>query len=96
MATNWDERPDWARRYGEVVAKAWADPAFKRRLLADPVAVLREHGIEEPPGKAVRVVEQAEDEVLFLLPHKPGGRVSEEQLERIAGAARFNDPPPGY
>lgn len=44
MATN-PERPEQARKYRQVVAKAWADEAFKQRLIADPRAVLSEAGI---------------------------------------------------
>ena len=39
-----------------VVAKAWADPAFKARLLADGTAALAELGIAGPEGN-VRVIE---------------------------------------
>jgi hypothetical protein len=40
-----------------VVARAWRDPAFKRRLLADPATALREGGVAAPAGTGVRVVE---------------------------------------
>ena len=36
--------------WGQLVAKAWKDPAFKKRLLAQPAAVLKEEGIEMPAG----------------------------------------------
>ena len=39
-----------------VVAKAWVDPAFKERLLADGTAAIAELGIAGPEGN-VRVVE---------------------------------------
>jgi nitrile hydratase len=39
-----------------VVAKAWTDPAFKARLLADGTAALAELGIAGPEGN-VRVIE---------------------------------------
>jgi nitrile hydratase len=39
-----------------VVAKAWTDPAFKERLLADGTAAIAELGISGPEGN-VRVVE---------------------------------------
>jgi hypothetical protein len=32
------------KAWGQIVARAWQDEAFKRRLLADPAAVLREQG----------------------------------------------------
>jgi nitrile hydratase subunit alpha len=42
-----------------VVAKAWADPEYKKRLLADGSAACRELGIEMGPTKLV-VVENTE------------------------------------
>ena len=62
-----------SERYGQIVAEAWADPAFKRRLLADPAAVLRERGIELPAGMQVRVVEDTDQFTNLVLPAMPGG-----------------------
>jgi hypothetical protein len=39
------------------VARAWDEDAFRRRLLAEPEDVLREEGMDVPPGVTVRVVE---------------------------------------
>jgi hypothetical protein len=44
----------------QVVAKAWSDAAFKQRLLAGPVAVLRAEGVDVPAGRQVRVVEESD------------------------------------
>ncbi len=46
-------RKAWAR----VVAKAWADEEYKRRLLTDPRAVAAEAGVPLPEGLTVKVVE---------------------------------------
>jgi hypothetical protein len=35
---------DWSKQWSQVVAKAWTDAQFKKRLLADPVAALRARG----------------------------------------------------
>ncbi len=43
-----------------VVAKAWADPAFKERLLADGTAAVAELGIGGPEGHHIVVVENTE------------------------------------
>jgi len=40
-----------------VVARAWTDPAYKQRLLADAPAAMAELGIAGPQGDDVRVVE---------------------------------------
>ena len=43
-----------------VVARAWVDPAFKDRLLADGTAAVAELGIAGAEGDNVRVVENTE------------------------------------
>jgi hypothetical protein len=80
-----DAQRDQARRYGQVVAKAWADEAFKQRLVAEPATVLREQGIEVPAGMEVRVVENTADRAYLVLPKPPQGELSEEQLAQVAG-----------
>ena len=84
MAQNQEQRQEQAKRYGQVVARAWRDEAFKQRLLADPAGVLREHGIAVPAGQQVRVVEDTDQQVHLPLPAKPGN-LSDEQLDQVAG-----------
>jgi len=43
-----------------VVARAWVDPAFKERLLADGTAAMAELGIAGAEGDDVRVVENTD------------------------------------
>jgi hypothetical protein len=71
---------------GPVVARAWRDAAFRQRLLAEPAAALREAGVQVPEGLQVRVVENAADLVHLILPAKPSGDMTDEQLEQIAAA----------
>jgi hypothetical protein len=85
MAQDAGQQQEFAKKYGQVVAKAWQDEAFKRRLLGNPQAVLEEHGLPLPPGKAVRVVEDTADTVHLVLPPKPAGELSDEQLDQVAG-----------
>jgi branched-subunit amino acid aminotransferase/4-amino-4-deoxychorismate lyase len=47
----------WSR----IVARAWTDPQLKERLLGDPAAVLREHGVDVPAGAVVKVSRLAND-----------------------------------
>ncbi len=42
---------------GSLIARATTDMAFRLRLKAEPVAVLREAGVEVPDGCEVRVRE---------------------------------------
>ena len=49
--------------WSQVVARAWCDGAFLKRLLSDPRGVLAEHGMEVPEGMEVRVEEDDEVKV---------------------------------
>jgi hypothetical protein len=85
MAQECGPQADQVKRWGEIVAQAWADPAFKERLLAEPKAVLGEHGILVPPDRGVRVLEAPEQVVYFVLPPTPRGELTDEQLDRVLG-----------
>lgn len=78
------------RQWGQIVARAWADEAFKARLLADPRTVLREHGFELPPGAQVKVVEDTDRVRHFVLPPSPAGELTDEELSPSAGADSFS------
>jgi hypothetical protein len=72
----------WSR----IVARAWCDEDFMRRLLSDPQAVLSEHEVEVPPGTEV-VVLGPRVAVLdtatgrrFMLPANPPDELIEEEL----------------
>jgi hypothetical protein len=79
---------DWGKAWGQVVARAWTDEAFKERLLSNPGAVLREHGLEVPPGIRVKVLEDTAQLVHLSLPKKPGAEeLAEEDLGRLAAGA---------
>jgi hypothetical protein len=78
-----------SRRYGQMIAKAWTDPAFKARLLAEPAAVAREQGLDIPEGVPLRAIEIAPAETLVVLA-RSGAVAAEEPgpwaslLERAA------------
>src|SRR5690348_12605708 len=76
----------WPVLRGPLVARAWRDADFRRRLLADPAAALAEHGLEVPEGLRVRVVENTPTLVHLILPARPAGELSEEQLDQLAAA----------
>jgi hypothetical protein len=81
--TEWEE----VKKHARVVAKAWADPEFKERLLARPREVLVEHGFDVPVGTEVAVVESNEgtvstigDVIYFTLPEEPADGLGDEYL----------------
>lgn len=79
------KQKDSIRAFQKVVAKTWSDPAFKVRLTADPKSVLAEHGVSMPEGVEVKVVENSDRVVHLILPAKPTGDLSDEQLDQAAG-----------
>lgn len=74
-----------AEAYGKVVARAWKEPAFKAKLLADPRAALAAAGAPVPPGVAVKVVENTDKLMHLVLPAPAKDAISEEDLESVAG-----------
>jgi nitrile hydratase len=53
---------------GRIVAKAWSDPEFSQRLLADPHAALAELGIAIPLEKSVVAIENNAALTYIVLP----------------------------
>ena len=47
---------EFGRLYSDVVEKAWDDPKYLESLRNNPAAVLKEAGIQPPPGATVNVV----------------------------------------
>ena len=83
---------DNAAAYGKIVAKAWRDPAFKAKLLADPHAVLTNAGVPLPAGVTVKVVENSASLFHLVLPPRPTDQISDEALDKVAGAGSPFDP----
>ncbi|WP_171469839.1 NHLP leader peptide family RiPP precursor [Frigoriglobus tundricola] len=78
------------RAWSQIVATAWADEEFKARLLADPRAVLAEHGIDVPEGIELAVVEDTETVHHIVLPPSPAGDLADEELVGSAGADSYS------
>jgi hypothetical protein len=71
--------------YARIVAKSWINPKFRERLLADPAAVLGEHGIDVPADLRLSVGPGASTSRLELaLPSMPMD-LTDESLGRHAG-----------
>jgi hypothetical protein len=74
---------EFQKSWGKVVAKAWSDKAFKARLLVDPAAVLKEHGVKVPADVAIKVVEDSARVSHLILPPPPE-ELSDESLQQLA------------
>jgi hypothetical protein len=73
--------------WSQIVARAWCDEGFMKRLLSDSRSVLAEHDLEVPPGTDVEVVlgnEVKVDDIdtvrRFILPASPSHELMEEDL----------------
>jgi hypothetical protein len=90
MATDQAQTQEYAKRWGQLVARAWGDEAFKARLLA-------EQGIPVPPGVEVWVHENTATAVHLVLPPGPPRvkvELSDAELEAVAGG--FGGLPTSY
>jgi Nitrile hydratase, alpha chain len=73
--------------YAKAVRKAWTDPEFRAKLLANPRAALADEGAPMPAGVTIKVVENTDAVVHLVLPPRPSGELSEEALAAVAGGA---------
>ncbi|GAB1394981.1 hypothetical protein MASR1M60_31450 [Rhodocyclaceae bacterium] len=75
---------DQAKQYQQLIAKCWADEAFKQKLLADPAGTLKAEGMAVPEGVTVRVVENTAQQFTLVIPPQPD-ELSDEALDGVAG-----------
>lgn len=81
------KKTEFQHKWAEIIAKAWADEDFKRRLLAHPEKVLHEFGILTPQGEHIRIVENTSNTKYIILPERPEGSLSPQELKKVAAAA---------
>ena len=83
-----DSKQELSKTWARVVAKAWADEEYKRRLLADPAAVAKEEGVPVPEGLTLKVIEDAPGTRTLVLPPRPaelGSAVEAEERHAAEG-----------
>lgn len=73
----------------QLIQRADRDDQFRAWLISDPRAAASEElGVEIPSALAVKVVEEAPDEVILVLPAKSEpGALSDESLAGVAGGS---------
>ena len=59
------------QKWAKVVAQAWTDDGFKRKLLSEPTSVLNEAGLNVPDGVKVDALENTDRLIHLVLPAKP-------------------------
>jgi hypothetical protein len=73
---------DQIKRHAKLVARAWREEEFKRRLKDDPLSVLTEQGVNVPEGtQMVQVLEDTREVKFFVLPTKPPGKFTEDDVQ---------------
>ena len=75
------------KKYGQIIAKCWADEKFKKEFIKDPAKVLKENGLNIPEGMGFKVLENTEKLSHIIIPLKPSQELSDEQLDKAAGGS---------
>ena len=68
------------RLWSQIVAKAWTDDDFKKRLLSDTENVFAEYGLELAEGTDAMVLQDTATVRHFILPVSPRGELMQEEL----------------
>ncbi len=82
-----------------LIARAWQDAVFRRTLLADPEAAVREElGVDVLAGVELKVVEESAERLYIVLPanideaHETLGEFAEEELGTLAASMVAGSP----
>jgi hypothetical protein len=75
------------KAWGQIVARTWQDESFKKRLLADPVPILKQHGINLSASVQVRILEDTAQVRHLTLPQKPSEDLSDDDLAKVAAGS---------
>jgi hypothetical protein len=78
------KKEDFSKKWAKIVAKAWSDPTFKKRLKENPKEILESNGITIPAGTRVVISENTKETFYLTVPEKPAAELSEEKLKLIA------------
>ena len=71
----------------KVIVACWQDEAVKARFLADPKAVLAEHGMKMPDQIGIEASEDTDLHINLTIPAAPlgNGELSDGELDAVAG-----------
>lgn len=76
----------FTKTWPKIIAKAWANPTFKKKLLAHPKEIFQEYGIDFPSNHKIKINENKENISYFVLPNPSSRSLSEKDLGKIAAA----------
>jgi len=81
---------DQDKKMHRIIARCWSDEGFKKKLLADPVAILQADGIILARGVKVIVLENTDEVFHLVIPVNPTD-LSDDDLNKIAGGDSIDD-----
>jgi hypothetical protein len=73
----------------KINARAWKDPAFKKKLLSKPHEALQELGMKNiPTDLKIKIVEEEKNSWCIVLhaPPENASKLSESELSKVAAA----------
>lgn len=73
----------------KIIARAWKDETFKKLLLKNPKAALKEYGVEIPSDCTLTALSEDTTHAYIILPQCPTNlnKLSEAELEALAAAS---------
>jgi len=74
------------KKYAKIVAKAWADDDYKKKLIENPKEILKQEGIVIPDNIKIRILENSETKLNFILPPKPDNLYEINQIDEKLAA----------
>lgn len=66
-----EDTKEWVKASAIITAKAWADESFKEQFVANPIPILKQHGVAVPADTTVVVKEDTPERRYWLLPYRP-------------------------
>ena len=80
-----NHQEEFSKKYAEVIAKAWSDESFKKKLLENPNETLKEFGVPMAEGITFHIHENGSGTCHLILPKKPDGELSDDDLKKASG-----------
>ena len=80
---NESNNQEFNKKYAEVIAKAWSDEGFKKKLLKNPNETLKEFGVSMAEGVTFHIHENASGTCHLILPKKPEGELSDQDIPKL-------------
>ncbi len=74
----------------EINVRAWKDPSFKKKLITNTHATLKEMGLKKLPDSVkIRIIEENKNEWCIVLHAPPANtqNLSSEELKNVSGGS---------